>query len=100
MAHITGGGFYENIPRMFTKGAGFSAVIHKGSWTIPPIFFIIEAAASGGANMFNTFNMGIGFVLALAPENVRQAIEHLDDMGFPAWEIGHVEKGTEGLRFA
>jgi phosphoribosylformylglycinamidine cyclo-ligase len=99
MAHITGGGFYENIPRMFTSGAGFSAVINKGSWTIPPIFEKIEAAAHG-ANMFNTFNMGIGFVMALAPADVRQVIEHLDSMGFPAWQIGHVEKAAEGLRFA
>jgi phosphoribosylformylglycinamidine cyclo-ligase len=107
MAHITGGGFYENIPRMFAGGAGFSAVIRKGSWTIPPIFEKIEAAshlangdAIGGANMFNTFNMGIGFVLALAPADVRQAIEHLDSMGFPAWQIGKVEKAAEGLCFA
>jgi phosphoribosylformylglycinamidine cyclo-ligase len=108
MANITGGGFYENIPRMFLKDAGLSAVIHKGSWTIPPIFEKIESAcnganggAHGDANMFNTFNMGIGFVLALNPANVRQAIEHLDDMGFPAWEIGHIEKAANTeLRFA
>jgi phosphoribosylformylglycinamidine cyclo-ligase len=125
MAHITGGGFYENIPRMFSSPPEadslgvldpaqnsshhiFSAVIHKGSWAIPPIFEKIGAACNGtngsnhvGANMFNTFNMGIGFVLALAPANVRQAIEHLDDMGFPSWEIGHVEKtDSTGLRFA
>jgi phosphoribosylformylglycinamidine cyclo-ligase len=106
MAHITGGGFYENIPRMFPGGAGLSAVIHKDSWTIPPIFEKIEAAANGGAaahgaNMFNTFNMGIGFVMALAPADVRAAIEHLDSIGFPAWQIGHVEQAAEtGLRFA
>jgi phosphoribosylformylglycinamidine cyclo-ligase len=108
MAHITGGGFYENIPRMFLKDAGLSAVIHKGSWTIPPIFEKIEAACNGtnggdhgGVNMFNTFNMGIGFVLALAPADAKQAIEALDDMGFPAWEIGHIEKAANTeLRFA
>jgi phosphoribosylformylglycinamidine cyclo-ligase len=117
MAHITGGGFYENIPRMFScpptadsvgvSGCAqnsnhpiLSAVIQKDSWTIPPIFEKIEAAANG-VNMFNTFNMGIGFVLALAPADVQPAIEHLDGMGFPAWQIGHVEKATEtGLRFA
>jgi phosphoribosylformylglycinamidine cyclo-ligase len=102
MAHITGGGFYENIPRMFASGAEFSAVIQKGSWPIPPIFEKIESAASG-ANMFNTFNMGIGFVLALAPADVQATIEHLDSMGFPAWQIGHVEKAAvakNGLRFA
>jgi phosphoribosylformylglycinamidine cyclo-ligase len=108
MAHITGGGFYENIPRIFCDPPTedrhdiLSAVIHKGSWTIPPIFEKIEAAANG-ANMFNTFNMGIGFVMAIAPADVRMAIEQLDSRGFPAWQIGHVEKaanGENGLRFA
>ena len=124
MAHITGGGFYENIPRMF-KGDGshaFDAVITEGSWTIPPIFARIAAGVNGAAKgtessgaellktdealkklMFNTFNMGIGFVMALAPADVRQAIEHLDSMGFPAYEIGKVEKaaGKQGVvRFA
>jgi len=128
MAHITGGGFYENIPRMFKKDSssatppGFTAVIREGSWTIPPIFARIAygctcadtgcnnpdnsgpAAQKAGAEllktdknlkkqMFNTFNMGIGFVLALAPADVQLAIEHLDNMGFPAWEIGGVKAG-------
>ena len=171
MAHITGGGFYENIPRMFkddgcpamtasgaahgssgaapsslgaapgSSGAApsskkFIAVIRYNSWTIPPIFARIAAgcalgnaagSALGGAassatgyaagsapssgaeaqvfgaqlletdtklreQMFNTFNMGIGFVLAVSPTDVRTAIEHLDNAGFPAWEIGRVEK--------
>ena len=132
MAHITGGGFYENIPRMFFDQyeVSYKAVIREGSWTIPPIFARIACAcyqedggkvAANGKNaealgaelmkndpdmkkqMFNTFNMGIGFVLALAPGDVRQAVEHLDGMGFPAWEIGRVEKaagtGEGALRF-
>ena len=126
MAHITGGGFYENIPRMFR--GGFGAAIREGSWDIPPIFARIAAGCynsgtSGPAaqkfgaellkndpamkkQMFNTFNMGIGFVLAAAPADVRAAIEHLDGMGFPAREIGRVEKtaavnsGQGALRFA
>jgi len=119
MANITGGGFYENIPRMF-KG-GLDAIITAGSWAIPPLFARIAAGCNDvncrgpeaqkiGAEliatnaalkkqMFNTFNMGIGFVLALAPENVQQAIEHLDSMGFPAWKIGSVEKGNGTVRF-
>jgi phosphoribosylformylglycinamidine cyclo-ligase len=145
MAHITGGGFYENIPRMFKRGGApplppaphsgssgaplngggpapvtppaFDAIITEGSWTIPPIFARIAAACHGadcsgaeaqklGAEllatdavlkkqMFNTFNMGIGFVMALAPADVRQTIEHLDGMGFPAYEIGHVAKAAD-----
>ncbi|MCL2138493.1 MAG: phosphoribosylformylglycinamidine cyclo-ligase [Treponema sp.] len=117
MANITGGGFYENIPRMFS--AGFNAVIQEGTWVIPPIFNVIAArcrnetcsirdaqntgtelmASDAGLKkqMFNTFNMGIGFVLALERGNVRQAIEHLDGMGFPAWEIGFAEKSTDAV---
>ena len=123
MAHITGGGFYENVPRMFfdRHEVSYKALIREGSWTIPPIFARIASAcyqgdggkvAANGKNaealgaelmkndpdmkkqMFNTFNMGIGFVLALAPGDVRQAVEHLDGMGFPAWEIGRVEKAA------
>ncbi|GHT85983.1 phosphoribosylformylglycinamidine cyclo-ligase [Spirochaetia bacterium] len=126
MAHITGGGFYENIPRIFPAPAGFDAVLKNGSWTIPPIFARIAAAvaASGAADckergaaaqeagarllesdaalrkqMFNTYNMGIGFVLALAPGDSGKAIAFLDDRGFPAWEIGRVETGTGVVRF-
>ncbi|MDR0402204.1 MAG: phosphoribosylformylglycinamidine cyclo-ligase [Treponema sp.] len=127
MAHITGGGFYENIPRMFPPGAGLGAVIKTGAWTIPPIFARIAAGAAGRApgtgrpgtgrseteqagedalktdadlrrRMFNTFNMGIGFVLALDPKDLSAAVEFLDGRGYPAREIGRVEKGG-GLRF-
>ncbi|MDR1574867.1 MAG: phosphoribosylformylglycinamidine cyclo-ligase [Treponema sp.] len=119
MAHITGGGFYENIPRLFApsalaRGGALDAVVRRGAWAIPPIFARIAAAlsaAAGGGNaeargaellksdaetqkrMFNTFNMGIGFVLAVAPGDVRRALEYLDAAGFPAWEIGLIERG-------
>lgn len=120
MAHITGGGFYENIPRMFAEPR--NAVIIENSWKIPPIFARIAygagaagAAGRGGATnlkgaaaqaegerllaedaelrrrMFNTFNMGIGMVLATAPEDADGAVEFLDALGFPAWKIGRVE---------
>jgi phosphoribosylformylglycinamidine cyclo-ligase len=121
MAHITGGGFYENIPRMFAGGP-FAALIRRGSWTIPPLFARVASALAGlpetgapaqrrGAEllaadaglvrqMFGTFNMGIGFVLALKGGDSGRAIEYLGDLGFPAWEIGRVEEAAEpGLRF-
>jgi phosphoribosylformylglycinamidine cyclo-ligase len=126
MAHITGGGFYENIPRMFK--ADYDAVISTGSWTIPPLFNRIaygvrrneaggvpsgltggEAEAAGmellntdrevRKVMFGTFNMGIGFALAIAQEDAAQAKAFLEDSGFPAWEIGRVEKGSRQARF-
>ena len=156
MANITGGGFYENVPRMFCNpaqvdgapSARLEAVIrdplspgYDGRWKVPPLFARIaygikscgmtnaaadsrydNAGLSGAAAqkageeilrsdpeikklMFNTYNMGIGFVLALAPENTREAAAHLESLGFPAWEIGRVEETTDtaqsggGLRF-
>lgn len=113
MAHITGGGFYENIPRMFAEPR--TALIRQGSWPIPPIFARIaygaatdgkgplrgaEAQEAGAQllqkdeklrqSMFNTFNMGIGFVLAVRGEDAQTAIEFLDSQGYPAFEIGRV----------
>ena len=102
MAHITGGGFYENIPRIFDKP--MCAEIFPDSWKIPPIFARIESAITNKNKkelMFNTFNMGIGFVLALAPADLAKAKAFLEERGFPAWEIGRVEKSEKkGLRFA
>ncbi|MDR0644690.1 MAG: phosphoribosylformylglycinamidine cyclo-ligase [Treponema sp.] len=102
MAHITGGGFYENIPRMFSRA--FDAAINRDSWQIPPIFTRIADALveDGGYDerlMFNTFNMGIGFVLAVTPEDAKSSIEFLSEMGFPAWEIGQVVAGRGTVRF-
>ena len=135
MAHITGGGFFENIPRIFSSRAALSVVIqdplrpgYKGHWKVPPIFsriaygiknnelpFVCPGAAQKEGEeilrsdpdikklMFNTYNMGIGFVIALAPDNVQRAAAFLEEKGFPAWEIGSVEKpqaSCVGLRFA
>jgi len=110
MAHVTGGGFYENIPRMFATP--HTALIKDGGWRIPPIFARIAYGMKGGplagaaaqaagekllaedaalrTKLFNTFNMGIGFVLALSPADADAAIAHLDEYGFPAWKIGRV----------
>jgi phosphoribosylformylglycinamidine cyclo-ligase len=108
MAHITGGGFYENIPRMFPLDSPLDAVINGESWTIQPIFGRIARglgsdglkSADIGKQMFSTFNMGIGFVLAVSPEDGKSAVEYLDDKGFPAYEIGKVEAGSRIVRFS
>nr|WP_277179764.1 phosphoribosylformylglycinamidine cyclo-ligase [Bifidobacterium sp. ESL0732]WEV63454.1 phosphoribosylformylglycinamidine cyclo-ligase [Bifidobacterium sp. ESL0732] len=85
VAHITGGGFIENIPRMIPTGLAASVKI--GTWSIPPIFDIIERAGSiDHEEMFNIFNMGIGMVLAVDSANVKQALEALESVG----ETGHV----------
>jgi len=114
MAHITGGGFYENIPRLgylAKADSKLSAVIQLGSWKIPPIFDrIADGIKTAGGTpdinklMFNTFNMGIGFVLALAPKDVKKAVALLEGQGYESWEIGRLEKTAggvpvEGLRF-
>jgi phosphoribosylformylglycinamidine cyclo-ligase len=120
MAHITGGGFYENIPRIFAAPV-FDAVIRGGAWTIPPIFARIAAgvaglgergaaAQAGGAKLleadaalrkqlFSVYNMGIGFIVTVAAADSKGAIALLDDLGFPAWEIGRVAAGSGATRF-
>ena len=94
MAHITGGGFYENIPRMFKKGAGLAAVVSKGSWPIPSIFAELERRGADKENMFSTFNMGIGFVLAVPDERAGAAISFFEAEGLSAYRIGRVERAA------
>jgi phosphoribosylformylglycinamidine cyclo-ligase len=89
VAHITGGGFIENIPRMIPDG--LAARIMLGSWDIPPIFDVIEQA--GGIDhmeMFNVFNMGIGMVLAVASNHAEETMALLDDAGEDARIIGEI----------
>ncbi|MCY6371786.1 phosphoribosylformylglycinamidine cyclo-ligase [Clostridium ganghwense] len=95
MAHITGGGFYENIPRMFK--ADFTAVINKGSFEVPAIFKYIMSLGVDEEHMYNTFNMGIGYVLCVDKENSREIINEIEKMGNKAYEIGHIEAGGKGV---
>ncbi|NLZ19069.1 MAG: phosphoribosylformylglycinamidine cyclo-ligase [Bacteroidales bacterium] len=89
MAHITGGGFDENIPRFLQEGQGLE--IDEGTWEIPVIFNLLEKW--GGVphrEMFNIFNMGVGMVLVLDPSEVQQAIDILASHGEKAFAIGKV----------
>ncbi|WP_026884803.1 phosphoribosylformylglycinamidine cyclo-ligase [Clostridium akagii] len=95
MAHITGGGFYENIPRMF-KG-DFVAVINKDSYELPEIFKYLMTLGVTEEDMYNTFNMGIGFVLCVKAEDKDAILNNLQQMGEKAFEIGHVEAGGHGV---
>lgn len=100
MVHITGGGFYENIPRMYSAGGThLVSVINKGSWPVPPIFDELVRRGADPDRMFHTYNMGIGFILALAPDDAQAAIRHFEEAGFPAYEIGRVETGTDDVSF-
>ncbi|MCS6130116.1 phosphoribosylformylglycinamidine cyclo-ligase [Clostridium botulinum] len=96
MAHVTGGGFIENVPRMF-NGRELTAVINKTSYPLPAIFERIIEKGVDKEHMYNTFNMGIGFVLAVNEEDVEPIIKALIAMGEKAYEIGHVTSGGEGV---
>jgi len=98
IAHITGGGFIENIPR--TIPSGLKAVINSDSWDIPPVFKLMQKLGNiEEKEMFNTFNMGIGLVLAV-PEAEAQGVLHtLESLGEKAWVIGSVACGEGGIEF-
>ena len=98
IAHITGGGFYENMPRAF--GENLSACMTKGSWPILPIFDLIQK--KGGISehdMFNTFNMGIGMMVIVAKEDVDAALASLKESNVPAYVIGEMVPGSHTVTF-
>lgn len=98
LVHVTGGGFYDNIPRILPEG--LQAEIRDGSWKIPPIFSFIQATGKiSDYDMFRTFNMGIGMILVVDSADSREILEHLQSLGEDAFEIGTVQKGTEEVVF-
>ena len=95
-SHITGGGFYENIPRMLPEGK--RAVIEKASYPIPPIFTMM--AREGNVEeqmMYNTFNMGIGMVVAVDPADVEKTMAAMKEAGDTPYIIGQIEAGEKGV---
>ncbi len=93
VSHITGGGFYENIPRMLPKH--LDAVIEKNNLRVLPIFNLIRQTGNiPEYDMFNTFNMGVGMLVALPPEHADGAISLAKSMGQDAYIIGEVTNGT------
>lgn len=96
MAHITGGGFIENVPRMF-NGREFTAVIKPDSFPIPDIFLEMERLGVNREHMYNTFNMGIGFVLCVDEKDVYDILRELVSCGENAYEIGYITSGGEGI---
>ena len=95
-SHITGGGFYENIPRMLPDGV--KAVVKKDSYKIPEIFRMLAKEGSIEEQMmYNTFNMGIGMVLAVDPADVDATLAALAKTGDQAWLIGEVTDGEKGV---
>lgn len=94
ISHITGGGFYENMPRMLREGV--SLKIDKDSYEVPAIFKLIESRGNiPERDMYNTFNMGIGMAVIVPANEVEKAIEILKDSGEEAYLIGEVVEGNK-----
>jgi phosphoribosylformylglycinamidine cyclo-ligase len=97
LAHITGGGFQGNIPRVLPRGLG--ARVRRGAWQVPPLFRLIQ---KGGAvsddEMFRTFNMGVGMVVVVAPGDLHEVEHSLERRGEVSFVMGTVVPG-EGVTF-
>ena len=98
IVHITGGGFYGNIPRVLPDSC--NVVIHKNSWEVPPIFDLIGTEAGlDDDEMFRTFNMGVGLMLIVPETQADKAISLLNDKGMQTWTIGNItERGPNNER--
>ncbi len=95
-SHITGGGFYENVPRMLKEGT--HAVIKKDSYPIPPIFrMLAEKGEIEEHMMYNTFNMGLGMILAVNQADVFKTIEAIKAAGETPYIVGHIESQEKGV---
>lgn len=95
-SHITGGGFYENIPRMLPDG--IRAVVKKDSYEVPAIFRLMQKKGNiTDEMMYNTYNMGLGMVLALDPADVDKTMEALKAAGETAYVVGTCETGEKGV---
>ncbi|MDO7907538.1 phosphoribosylformylglycinamidine cyclo-ligase [Paenibacillus sp. JX-17] len=98
MAHITGGGFIENIPRVLPDSVNVD--INYGSWPILPIFELMQRKGEiSNRDMFTTFNMGIGLVMVVKEEHAQQALELLKQQGEEAYLIGRVTEGEAQVTF-
>jgi phosphoribosylformylglycinamidine cyclo-ligase len=95
-SHITGGGFYENIPRMLPEG--IHAVVEKDSYPVLPIFKLMqEKGQIEEKMMYNTYNMGLGMVLAVDPADVEKTMAAIEAAGDKAYVVGKTEAGEKGV---
>ena len=96
MAHITGGGLLENIPRVLPESCG--AQLDLSSWRLPKLFDWLQRQGNIEQHeLYRTFNCGVGMVVAVAPEKVDFALEQLADTGINAWVIGEIIQGMNGV---
>lgn len=94
MAHITGGGFIENAPRMLKDTAPLKIVINKGSYPLPDIYKLFVQKGVDLNHMYNVFNMGIGFMLCVDKKDVTKVLSSLKALKEKAYHIGSIEKKT------
>lgn len=95
LAHITGGGLLENLPRVMPDGT--RAVVDSSAWPRPPVFdWLQQHGALEADEMYRTFNCGIGMVVCIAAQDMEATLQHLHQHGETAWHIGHIEAGTPG----
>ena len=96
-SHVTGGGFYENIPRMLKDGV--CAIIEKDSYPIPPIFTLMAKKGEiEETMMYNTFNMGLGMVVAVDPADVEKTMEAMKAAGDTPYVVGKIVEGEKGVQ--
>ena len=97
MAHITGGGILENLPRVLPDGVG--ALVRRDTWALPPVFQWLQ---SGGniedTEMLRTFNCGVGMILVTSPTEAPMALEKLQEWHIDAWQIGEISEGARGVQ--
>lgn len=99
LAHITGGGLLENIPRVLPSGC--SAVLDKQSWELPPVFqWLSDAGGVAESEMHRTFNCGIGMTLIVGDSKAEAAMQLLHEYGLTCWELGEVRAGSGDVEFA
>ncbi|SFG16213.1 phosphoribosylformylglycinamidine cyclo-ligase [Lachnospiraceae bacterium C7] len=95
-SHITGGGFYENIPRMLPEGK--RAIVEKNSYTVPPIFKMLQREGNIEEHMmYNTYNMGLGMILAVDPADVVTTMEAIKAAGDTPYIVGKIVNGEKGV---
>ena len=95
-SHITGGGFHENVPRMLKEGT--HAVINKNSYPIPPIFTLMAKKGNIEEHMmYNTYNMGLGMIVAVDPADVDKTMEAMKSAGDTPYVVGTIEAGEKGV---
>ncbi|MBQ1901526.1 MAG: phosphoribosylformylglycinamidine cyclo-ligase [Lachnospiraceae bacterium] len=95
-SHITGGGFYENIPRMLPEGK--RAIVKKDSYEVPAIFKLLQKTGNIEEEMmYNTYNMGLGMIVAVAPEDVEKTLESIKAAGDTPYIVGEIRDGEKGV---